>query len=153
MVVEIYYFSGTGNSLYVAKELQNKIPGLRLIPIAALFNKRLNERNKNIKSTSETIGFVFPCHGLTIPIPVKKCLKILDLTSSKYLFAIATRGGSIFRGFSTIDKVLNKQGKTIPIVFAVVSIFLFVFFDLLFKSATIGISFESRIRFCNSLAT
>ena len=119
MVVEIYYFSGTGNSLYVARELQNRIPGLRIIPIAALLNKRLNERNKNIESTSETIGFVFPCHGLTIPIPVKKFLKSLDLTSSKYLFAITTRGGSIFRGFSTIDKILNKQGKILDASFII----------------------------------
>lgn len=119
MVVEIYYFSGTGNSLYIARELQNRIPGLRLIPIAALLNKRLNERNKNIESTSETIGFVFPCHGLTIPISVKKFLKSLDLTSSKYLFAIATRGGSIFRGFSTIDKILNKQGKKLDASFII----------------------------------
>jgi len=119
MVVEIYYFSGTGNSLYVARELQNRIPGLRIIPIAALLNKRLNERNKNIESTSETIGFVFPCHGLTIPIPVKKFLKSLDLTSSKYLFAITTRGGSIFRGFSTIDKILNKKGKILDASFII----------------------------------
>ncbi|MCK4481119.1 MAG: EFR1 family ferrodoxin [Candidatus Lokiarchaeota archaeon] len=111
MATEIYYFSGTGNSLYVARELKKRIPDLRLIPIVALLNERTKERNKSIKSIAETIGFVFPCHGLTIPIPVKKFLKYLDLTSSEYLFAIATRGGSIFHGFSAIDKILNKQGK------------------------------------------
>jgi hypothetical protein len=33
MNAEIYYFSGTGNSLHVAKELQTRLPGARLAPI------------------------------------------------------------------------------------------------------------------------
>jgi flavodoxin len=37
--VEIYYFTGSGNSLYVAKELQARIPGSDLIPIVSLLNK------------------------------------------------------------------------------------------------------------------
>jgi len=119
MVTEIYYFSGTGNSLYVARELQNRIPDVKLVPIAALLNERSNERNNNIKSDAETIGFVFPCHGLTIPIAVKKFLKYLDLTSSEYLFAIATRGGSVFHGFSAIDTILNKQGKHLDASFII----------------------------------
>jgi len=119
MVTEIYYFSGTGNSLYVARELQNRIPDVKLVPIAALLNERSNERNNNIKSDAETIGFVFPCHGLTIPIAVKKFLKCLDLISSEYFFAIATRGGSVFHGFSAIDTILNKQGKHLDASFII----------------------------------
>ena len=117
MTTEIYYFSGTGNSLYVARELQQRIPDSTLVPIAALLNEssnakvRVDEKDKKIKTTAETIGFVFPCHGLTIPIPVRIFLRNLDLTTSEYLFAIATRGGTIFRGFSTIDKIIDKQGK------------------------------------------
>lgn len=68
--VEIYYFSGTGNSLYVAKELQKRIP-------------------------------------------VKKFIYKLDLKSTKYIFAIATRDSTKHRAFTEIDKILKKSGKSL----------------------------------------
>jgi flavodoxin len=36
MSTAIYYFSGTGNSLHVARELQQRLPESRLIPIVRL---------------------------------------------------------------------------------------------------------------------
>jgi ferredoxin len=39
MSIELYYFTGTGNSLRVAKELQKRIPEIELRPIAALWNR------------------------------------------------------------------------------------------------------------------
>lgn len=73
---EIYYFSGTGNSLHVAKELQERIPETTLIPIVSLLNK------ESVNTDGETVGFVFPIHGMTIPIPVKTFLKKLTLQSA-----------------------------------------------------------------------
>ena len=113
MSTEIYYFSGTGNSLYVAKELQKLIPEADLIPIAGVL------KSDNIKTKGDNVGFVFPCHGLTIPIPVREFLKKVNVKSSDYFFAIATRGGTIFRGFPIIDKFLNKQGKSLNATFVI----------------------------------
>lgn len=36
MGADIYYFSGTGNSFHVAKELQKRVPEVNLIPIVSL---------------------------------------------------------------------------------------------------------------------
>jgi hypothetical protein len=36
---EIYYFSGTGNSLHVARELQKRLPDAELVPILSLEGK------------------------------------------------------------------------------------------------------------------
>lgn len=113
MSTEIYYFSGTGNSLYVAKELQKLMPEADLIPIAGVL------KSDNMKTKGDTAGFVFPCHGLAIPIPVREFLKKVNVKSSDYFFAIATRGGSIFRGFPIIDKFLNKQGKSLNATFVI----------------------------------
>jgi len=109
--VEIYYFSGTGNSLHVAKELQKRIPETNLIPILSFLNKDVIETN------GETIGFVFPIHGMTIPIPVKKFLKKLNLQSANYIFAIATRGGTKCFAFSKIGDLLKKKGKSLDSYF------------------------------------
>ena len=53
MGTEIYYFSGTGNSLVVAKDVAEKNNG-KLVSIPSLMNK------KSIKTEADVIGFVFP---------------------------------------------------------------------------------------------
>ena len=105
MSTEIYYFSGTGNSLHVARELQKRIPKTNLIPIVSLLNKDIIETN------GETVGFVFPVHFTAIPIPVKNFIKKLDLKSTKYVFAIATRIGTPHSAFKSIGKILKKKNK------------------------------------------
>ncbi len=109
--VELYYFSGTGNSLYVAKELQKRIPETTLIPIVSLLNK------DTILTDVEVVGFVFPTYGLTIPMPVKHFLKKLDVESSMYLFAVTTRAGSKCLGISKIEKILKEKGKALDAYF------------------------------------
>lgn len=54
--VEIYYFSGTGNSLHVAKELQKRIPETNLIPMVSLINKDVVETNGETRH-SDTIRY------------------------------------------------------------------------------------------------
>ena len=79
MSPEIYYFSGTGNSLHVAKELQKRIPESKLISIVNLLKKEV------IESSSDTVGFVFPIHLAMVPAPVMEFIKKLDLNSVEYI--------------------------------------------------------------------
>lgn len=110
--VEIYYFSGTGNSLYVAKELQERIEGVKLIPIISQLDKEI------VKADAETIGLVFPIYFTAIPLPVKNFVKKLDLKSTKYIFAIATRIGTSQSAFMSIDKILNSKGRRLDSYFS-----------------------------------
>lgn len=112
MGLEIYYFSGTGNSLYVAKELQKRIPETKLIPIVSLLDKNL------IESSSDTVGFVFPIHLAMVPAPVLKFLKKLDLKSAEYIFTIVTRSGSQHRAFIDMENMLKKKGKVLNSFFS-----------------------------------
>lgn len=111
--MEIYYFSGTGNSLYVARELQKRVPETDLIPVVSLLEKDI------IETSAETVGFVFPIHRMTIPIPVKKFLKKLNLKSASYIFAVATRAGTQHVAFVEIDNILKKQGKILNSCFSI----------------------------------
>jgi ferredoxin len=105
MSIEVYYFSGTGNSLHVARELQRRIPEAHLTPIVSLL------RNGTIKTSADAVGFVFPNFCLTTPIPVHDFLEKADLTSARYIFAICTRGGSQSEAFEYMNELLSKQGK------------------------------------------
>lgn len=105
MSIDIYYFSGTGNSLHVARAMTARIPGSRLFPIARFL------RAESIETAAATVGFVFPNFCLTIPIPVKEFLERADLRSARYVFAVCTRGGSLSEAPAYIRPLLKRQGK------------------------------------------
>jgi ferredoxin len=113
MSTAIYYFSGTGNSLFIAKELKNLIPDTKLIPIVRAI------KDNNFVTKAENIGFVFPTHGLTIPIPVRIFLKNMDASSANYFFAVSTRGGTVFRGFPIINNAITRHGKKLNASFII----------------------------------
>jgi hypothetical protein len=66
---------------------------------------------KEIRINADAAGFVFPVHALTMPIAVKRFLQKADVSSANYLFAVATRQGTTFRGFEKMDKIFQKSGK------------------------------------------
>lgn len=108
MSTEIYYFSGTGNSLHVAKEMQKRIPESRLIPLISLLDKDI------IETKADTVGFMFPIHLSTLPLILKNIINKLDVKSAKYIFAVATRQGTpCSTAFSKIEKILKKKGKSL----------------------------------------
>jgi NAD-dependent dihydropyrimidine dehydrogenase PreA subunit/flavodoxin len=113
MSTEIYYYSGTGNSLHVAKELQKRLPGAELVPILSLAGAEL------VRTSGETVGFVFPHYASSLPKVVRAFIEKLDLGSARYLFAIATRGGTKTWAFVEIDGILEKKGRRLDSFFAI----------------------------------
>jgi hypothetical protein len=89
MSIDLYYFSGSGNTLFVAKQLNERLPDSRLIPIVGLLS------NTNVETDATSIGIISPLHGMTLPVPVDQFLRKLCVGSAKYIFAITTRGGTI----------------------------------------------------------
>jgi len=81
-------------------------------PIVSLFNKDVIETN------AEAVGFVFPLHGMTIPIPVKKFIERIELKSAQYTFAVATRAGTKCMAFTKINKILKRKGKRLDAHFS-----------------------------------
>ncbi len=111
MDTEIYYFSGSGNSLLVARQLHKRLPGSKLIPVASLLHL------DRIVVKGKTAGFVFPLHGLTLPIPMRKFLRKASFDSTEYLFAVATRGGTRCLAFEKMDGLLKRSGRKLDASF------------------------------------
>ena len=109
--VEIYYFSGTGNSLHVARELQRRIPETTLIPMVSLLDEDV------IETKGETIGFVFPIYVSSTPYPVRRFLKKIDLKPTQYIFAITTNCGYPGKVNIYLEKLLKNRGKSIDAYF------------------------------------
>lgn len=104
MPTTIYYFSATGNSLAVAKKLQQRLDQCELVPIASLINIQNN------KPHSEIVGFVFPLYYLGIPLLVKNFLEQIILDEVHYVFAVVTRGNPLAGGaLPQLAKILKGR--------------------------------------------
>jgi len=111
--VNIYYFSGTGNSLYIAKELQKRIPEAILIPMLSLLEK------ESISSKANMIGLVFPIYLTSLPAPVKQFIEKTILKPEQYIFSVTTHCGYPDRVDQELDELLVKRGKGIDSYFAI----------------------------------
>ncbi len=113
MKTDIYYFSGTGNTVHVAKELEKRLANVTLKPIISELKK-----DNEIKTEAEVVGILFPIHAHTFPQIVEKFLRKVDITSAKYVFAMATRLCAT-KVFNSMNRILKKKGKTLDASFAV----------------------------------
>jgi len=109
--MEIYYFSGTGNSLHVARELAKRFPDSSLTPIVSVL------KNEKIETNADPIGLVFPIHAFTFPWPVKRFLEKATLEPTSYKFAIATRE-CFARVFSSMDRLLGERNGKLNACFS-----------------------------------
>ncbi len=107
----IFYFTGTGNSLFAAKELQKRIPECVIEPMI----KSINNGPSVIEE--EMIGFVFPIYMMSAPLPLLEIIESIDMTHAKYIFAVATRKGTSHGAFETIEKLLRKKNKKLDASF------------------------------------
>lgn len=112
METTIYYFTGTGNSLKIAKDLSENIANCRLV--------RICKRNMNTNEvTSKRVGFVFPVYYRGLPKIVAKFIKNLEVNSGKYFFAVANFGSYAALTFEQIDAILRRKGKSLSANFSV----------------------------------
>jgi ferredoxin len=109
----LYYFTGTGNSLMVAKELAVKLGTTELIPIA----RTLNE--KAVMPKAQCIGIIFPVYMWGLPLIVAEFVKKLDVVPTTYIFGVATYGGFPAGTFLQMQKLLNKKGLSLSAGFGV----------------------------------
>ena len=105
MAKTIYYFTGTGNSLAVAKDTAN-LTMAKLLSIPSLIDK------EEIEVDSEIIGIVFPVYHQNLPNIVRKFILKLTNLKDKYIFAICTYGDSPAITLNYLQELLKeKEGK------------------------------------------
>ena len=117
MSTEIYYFSGSGNSLAIGRDLARKLNG-PLISIAAAVDQ------ERIKTDANMIGIVFPVYyaslgGSGIPLIVERFVKKLEDARSKYIFAVCTHSGAPGSTIENLGKLIASEGGHLAVGFAV----------------------------------
>jgi formate hydrogenlyase subunit 6/NADH:ubiquinone oxidoreductase subunit I/flavodoxin len=85
----VYYFSGTGNGLVVARAISARMGGA-LVSIPEVID------GSGIATQADTIGIVFPTHLAPlygVPLVVEAFVRRLENLRKKYLFAVCSCGG------------------------------------------------------------
>lgn len=110
MKTKIFYFSGTGNSLFIAKEINNALnnPG-ELVPVA----KYIYE--STLQTDAEMIGFVFPIYMGSVPWVVKDFIKKIKPQSSPYIFAVATYNSHTMNCMPVLSELLKSCSMSLSL--------------------------------------
>lgn len=111
----IFYFSGTGNTRFVAEQIAAGI-GEELLSIPDLIRE---ERYEFEVKEGETVGFCFPTHGWQPPRIVREFISRLKLKAS-YCWALTTCGDNMGEAMTILNKDLNIIGLQISAAFSVV---------------------------------
>jgi len=101
----IFYFSSTGNSLYVAKRIAEEIGGEHsLVPM----------RQEAVTCADDVVGFVFPVYFFTLPRMVEHFVNQVQITNKDaYVFAAVPHGGQIGGALARIDHITRQKGITV----------------------------------------
>jgi flavodoxin len=112
----IYYFSGTGNSYSVARDIAKELDGVK-IPIIDVINEDA------VIPDFDIIGIVFPVYNAVVqgmPVMVKKFAEKLENINSKYVFVICTCLGWSHTTITKFDTILKVKGGKLSAGFTVI---------------------------------
>ena len=101
----IFWFSGTGNSLYAAKRLS---AGLSDIPLV-----QMTRFSQAVGGKGAKVGFVFPSYYGNLPRAVRAFVNELNILPDTYIFAIVTGGGAKTGSIRELRSVLKEKSLTL----------------------------------------
>lgn len=100
----IYYFSGTGNSLFIAECIQDQLDNTELINITDMIGR------DTIMVQSPMIGFVFPLYFYGLPRIIERMIEKMDMTGVTYCYIVITAMYPDGIGLAQIEDLLAKKG-------------------------------------------
>ena len=113
MANTIIYFTGTGNSLAVARALSERLPDTTVISASEMLSRSI------LATETDTCGFVFPVYCQNAPEIVRRLVHLIKIPSDSYIFAIATHNGDPGYSHFTLDRILKKKGQRLQAGFAI----------------------------------
>jgi len=110
----IFYFSGTGNSRWVARFLADELADqLRFIP------DELDTDMRYSLKEGERLGFVFPTYGWGVPPFVERFIEKMQVTGVAYLYFVTTCGDDTGMTGELFCDLVARKGWTCRLGYAV----------------------------------
>ena len=116
----IFYFSGTGNTKYLAGKISGRM-GERLVSIADAL------KSGEVVFTAEkgeSVGFVIPVYFSGVPKCVREFIEKMNLTLSgdNYIFTALSCGGSTANAGKMLKTLLSEKGIEVNAAYSVVMV-------------------------------
>ena len=103
MTAVIYYFSGTGNSRAIARDIASELEA-RVCSIAGI------AKEKEISEDADIVGIVYPVYAFGIPLIVERFISKLDLRENVYVFTVANYAMVQGAGITKAHRLLRRKG-------------------------------------------
>ena len=102
----VCYFSGTGNSFYIAKRISEAING-ELIPFVSL--------KEGDSLEADLLVFVFPIYDFKPPRLIIEILESLSAVKANHITAVATYGVALTSSLKYVQQALGKHGLALSL--------------------------------------
>jgi ferredoxin len=112
MRTTLYYYTGTGNSLWIARMLAEKLAHTGTVSIS-----RISGGAPEIRG--EAVGIIFPVHIWGVPHPIIAFLNTLVDDPSRYYFAVAVHAGQVAATLLQLNNLMQAKKLTLSSGFEV----------------------------------
>ncbi|MBN2159183.1 MAG: EFR1 family ferrodoxin [Spirochaetes bacterium] len=99
----IYYYTGTGNSLWTARLAAVELGNADVRPMAGTADKPAEQK-------CDAVGLVFPVHIWGVPSLVLRFIEELQKDPSRYYFAFAVNAGQVSRTLMQLRDIMKTHG-------------------------------------------
>jgi len=99
----LYYFTGTGNTLAIARDLAAELGGADIVPIV----KAVSDPASN---AYDAVGVIYPVYMFGLPLIVAKFLRHFAPPKDAYIFSVANFGGMQGRANQLVAQILRQKG-------------------------------------------
>lgn len=112
MNTKIFYYTGTGNSLWVARTVADALGDAELHSMSTF-------EDESTPVTTDIIGLVFPVHIWGVPAPVIRFVKTLKGSPSDYVFAFAVNAGQVSNTLIQLQTLMAENGLNLSAGFKI----------------------------------
>jgi ferredoxin len=112
MKTDLFYYTGTGNSLWVARILATALGAAEIIPISRITGKSPDEG-------ADAVGIIFPVHMWGLPRRVIALVDALARDPSRYYFAVAVNAGQVAATLLQLKKLMQSKGLSLSTGFEI----------------------------------
>lgn len=104
MKTTLYYFSGTGNSLAMARKLARLIGEADVVPIIRMIMSGETDVD------ADCVGLVFPVYCQDVPEVVRDFISRINVKKDATIFAVTTSNAVPGNVLYNLDRLLRKKG-------------------------------------------
>ena len=112
METKLYVYTGTGNSLWIARRLalELKEAAIEFIPFLT----------RDFKVEADRVGIIFPVHIWGLPAHVIRFINYLQVKPETYLFALGVNAGQPAATLLQLQKLLSSRGRSLAVGYSFV---------------------------------